>query len=162
MVNRPGVPINPFYPKILWTLRGLVGCSEAGFSTAPKPDLRQEIGFEANRYSADFAGRFCAGLRAAKRCCALAMAFRNVRTGREKVPCVRGCPAGAGTCAALPAHSGMVRGGIVSSWLGNHFAMANGTNVAFSRILIDRELAESRWGLRDPGQVQFEFHYGHR
>jgi len=36
--------------------------------------------------------------------------------------------------------------------------MANGGNEAFSRILIDRELAESGWDLLDAGQVQFELH----
>ena len=49
-------------------------------------------------------------------------------------------------------------GGIVSPWLGNYFAMANGGNEAFSRILIDRELAFSGWDLLDSGQVQFEIH----
>jgi type I restriction enzyme R subunit len=36
--------------------------------------------------------------------------------------------------------------------------MTNGGNEAFSRILIDRELAFSGWELLDSGQVQFEIH----
>jgi predicted type IV restriction endonuclease len=36
--------------------------------------------------------------------------------------------------------------------------MPQGQNEAFSRILIDRALEFSGWGLLDPQQVQFEFH----
>src|SRR5690349_4490579 len=48
-------------------------------STCPNPlQVGERVG--ANRYSADFAGRFCVGLRAAKRCCASAIAFASSST----------------------------------------------------------------------------------